>query len=162
MKFSSLSACCLLLTFAMWPATSQAQAQNANADIDALKMDYQTRIEALEKQLQDVQAQLIRLPEPNATPEAAPQVPVSPGALNPAISVVGNFLGRADNQKVFLPDGVTRIDNQFNLREAEVDMRVPVDPYADGVLITSFESDKPGEIEATIEEGYVNIRKLPR
>jgi hypothetical protein len=168
MKFSSLSACCLLLTFATWPATSQAQAQNANADIqalraqiDALKMDYQTRIEALEKQLQDVQAQLIRLPEPNVTPEAAPQVPVSPGALNPAISVVGNFLGRADNQKVFLPDGVTRIDNQFNLREAEVDMRVPVDPYADGVLITSFESDKPGEIEASIEEGYVNIRKLP-
>jgi hypothetical protein len=40
-------------------------------------------------------------------------------------------------------------------------MRVPVDPYADGVLITSFESDKPGEIEASIEEGYVNIRKLP-
>ena len=40
-------------------------------------------------------------------------------------------------------------------------MRVPVDPYADAVLITSFESEIPGQIEASIEEAYINIRKLP-
>jgi hypothetical protein len=54
-----------------------------------------------------------------------------------------------------------RIDNKFNLREAEIDMRVPVDPYADGVLIAAFESETPGEFSVGIEEGYVNIKKLP-
>jgi hypothetical protein len=110
----------------------------------------------------EVQTHLLRVPEPETAPvTAAATAPVSPGALNPAISVVGNFLGRADNQKVFASDGVTRIDNQFNLREAEIDMRVPVDPFADAVLITAFESEIPGEIETSIEEGYINIRKLP-
>jgi hypothetical protein len=170
MKTSSLSTFCLPLALALVPATLQAQGAIQNADvqalrtqIEALRTEYQGRIQALEKQLESIQAQMLRLPEPEAAPAAA--VPataqVSPGALNPAISVVGNFLGRADNQKVFLEDGTTRIDNQFNLRETEVDLRVPVDPFSDAVLITSFESERPGQIEATVEEGYVNIRKLP-
>jgi hypothetical protein len=58
--------------------------------------------------------------------------------------VVSNFLGGRTNQKVFLDGTPTRIDNTFNLREAEIDMRVPVDPYADAVLITAFESEVPG------------------
>jgi len=147
-------------------------AQNANqaadvaalrAQLDALKTDYQARIQDLEKQLQEIQSQLIRLPlEPSTTPStAAASVPVSPGALNPAISVVANFLGRGDNRKVYLDDGVTRADNTMNLREAEIDFRVPVDPYSDAVLITSLESEKPGQFSATVEEGYINIRKLP-
>src|SRR5438034_5381601 len=48
-----------------------------------------------------------------------------------------------------------------NLREAEIDMRVPVDPYADGVLITSLESETPGRFSVDVEEAYVNIKKLP-
>jgi hypothetical protein len=148
MRSSSLSTFCLLLAVTMSPALLQAQTPNADvqalrAQLEALKTEYQTRIAALEKQLEEVQTQLLRVPEPE--PAAAPTpAPVGPGALNPAISVVGNFLGRADNQKVFLADGVTRIDNQFNLREAEIDFRAPVDPYADAVLISSFESDSPG------------------
>ena len=165
MRSSSLSTFCLLLAVTMSPALLQAQTPNADvqalrAQLEALKTEYQTRIAALEKQLEEVQTQLLRVPEPEPAAAPAP-APVGPGALNPAISVVGNFLGRADNQKVFLADGVTRIDNQFNLREAEIDFRAPVDPYADAVLISSFESDSPGDIEATLEEGYVNIRKLP-
>jgi hypothetical protein len=49
----------------------------------------------------------------------------------------------------------------MNLREAEVDFRVPIDPYADGVLITSFESETPGQYSIDVEEGYVNLKKLP-
>ena len=172
MKISSLSIFCLPLALVVLPGTLQAQAQagNPTADIqalrtqiEALKTDYQARIESLEKQLEEVQAQLLRLPEPETTAPvaAAASAQVSPGALNPAISVVSNFLGRADNQKVFLDGTPTRIDNTFNLREAEIDMRVPVDPYADAVLITSFESEVPGQFTASVEEGYVNIRKLP-
>jgi hypothetical protein len=168
MKFSSLSISCLVLAFMVLPAALQAQTQNPNADIqalrtqlEALKTEYQARIESLEKQLEEVQAQMLRLPEAAPAAVAAAATPVSPGALNPAISVVSNFLGRADNQKVFLEGTPTRIDNTFNLREAEIDMRVPVDPYSDAVLITSFESEVPGQFTASVEEGYINIRKLP-
>lgn len=170
MKISSLSIFCLLLALTALPITLHAQAGNTNADIqalraqlDALKTEYQARITSLEKQLEEVQAQMLRLPEPDAAapPAAASNAPVSPGALNPAISVAANFLGRADNQKVFLEGTPTRIDNTWNLREAEIDMRVPVDPYSDAVLITSLESDVPGHFITSVEEGYINIRKLP-
>jgi hypothetical protein len=89
-----------------------------------------------------------------------PVVQSIPGALNPAISVIGNFVGRGDTQKVFNEDG-DRLDNKMNLREGEIDMRVPIDPYADGVLITSLESETPGAFSVDAEEAYVNIKKLP-
>ncbi len=160
-------------TFVLFFAASTAIAQTPTAadvtaikaQIDTLKADYEKRIQALETQLQELQTQMLQVaPEPagaaGPAPAAAATTPASPGALNPAISVVGNFVGRIDGQKVFNEDG-GRIDNQPNLREAEVDMRVPVDPYADGVLILSLESDTPGKFNADVEEGYVNIKKLP-
>ena len=134
------------------------------AQIDELKADYEKRIQGLEAQLEEIQKQLLQ-----AAPESAVEPPSQadgkavqsiPGALNPAISVVGNFVGRIDNHKVFNSD-LDRIDNKMNLREAEIDMRVPIDPYADGVLITSLESETPGQFSADVEEGYVNIKKLP-
>lgn len=87
-------------------------------------------------------------------------VQATPGALNPAVSAVGNFVARADSRKVFNTEGA-RIDNRLDLREGEIDMRVPVDPYADGVFIASFESEEPGRYSADVEEAYVNIKKLP-
>jgi hypothetical protein len=167
MKFSSLSMFCLLSALMLWPSLLQAQTGNADlqalrAQIEALKTEYQARIDGLEKQLEEVQAQMLRLPEPSAAPVAAPAAaPTSIGALNPAIAVSTNFLGRGDNQKVFAEDGFTRIDNTFNLREAEIDLRAPIDPYSDGVLITSLESEIPGQFNVSIEEGYINLRKLP-
>ncbi len=153
------------IVFGQAPAAAQAADVAAlRAQIDALKADYEKRIQALETQLEEIQSKMLQLPETDLTggqpAAAAPTVPTSFGALNPAISVVGNFVARADNQKVFTEDG-DRIDNRMNLREAEIDMRVPIDPYADGVLITSLESAKPGEFSVDVEEGYVNIKKLP-
>jgi hypothetical protein len=132
------------------------------AEIDALKADYEKRIQALETQLEELQAQMLRVSTDAevAPAAAAPPAPTMPGALNPAISVIGNFVGRIDDQKVFTPD-LERVDNNVNLREAEVDMRVPVDPFADGVLIMSLESEVPGNFNVDVEEGYVNVKKLP-
>ncbi len=143
-------------------APTAAEVNAVRAQIDALKADYEKRIQALETQLQEIQAQMLQIaPDSFAGEAAAPTtVPTSPGALNPAISVIGNFVGRIDNQKVFNNEGV-RIDNQPGLREAEIDLRVPVDPYADGVLILSLESESPGKFMADVEEGYVNVKKLP-
>ncbi len=130
-------------------------------------------IEALKRQLANMQQQMQKMmerieqleQEKSAQAESPPQpaqssVQLVPGALNPAISVIGNFVGRGDSQRVFNGDG-DRISNKFNLREAEIDMRVPVDPFADGVLIASLESETPGKFSASVEEGYVTIKKLP-
>jgi hypothetical protein len=144
-------------------ATASPQAiEQLRAEIAALKAQYEERIKQLEVRLEALQTQMLRnMPEPSATASpVASTSQISPGALNPAISVVGNLVGRADSQKVF-SDAGPRLDNKITLREAEIDMRVPVDPYADGVLITSLESEAPSDFSVGVEEGYVNIKKLP-
>ena len=146
---------------AQTPSASDVQA--LRSQIEALKADYERRIQALETQLQDLQTQMLKVsPELGETSAvtAPPPAPTTLGALNPAISVIGNFVGRVDGKKIFNEDG-ERIDNNMNLREAEVDMRVPVDPFADAVFIMSLESEAPGKFSADVEEGYVNIKKLP-
>ncbi|MBI3939405.1 MAG: hypothetical protein HY315_01095 [Acidobacteria bacterium] len=143
--------------------------QGVKEQLDAMNAEHEKRIRELEAQVEQLQARMLQAAEPES--QLQPQVqPVSqaaggavqfiPGALNPALSVIGNFLGRADSRKVFNEEA-DRIDNKLNLREAEVDMRVPVDPYADAVLITSFESETPGHFSTDVEEGYVNIKKFP-
>jgi hypothetical protein len=150
------------------PASREASEQTAiealRAEIAAIRADYDNRIRQLESRLEELQAQMLRsAPETEIQP-AIPSATISSqtiaSTLNPAISVIGNLVGRADSQKVFNENG-TRIDNKLLLREAEIDMRIAVDPYADGVLITSLESESPSEFSAGVEEGYVNIKKLP-
>jgi hypothetical protein len=141
----------------------QPAIETLRAEIAALKTEYESRIKQLESRLEELQAQMLRsAPEAESPVVAAPPAAQQTiaGALNPAITVVGNLVGRADSQKAFNEDG-NRIDNKLILREAEIDMRVAVDPYADGVLITSLESETPGKFSVGVEEGYVNIKKLP-
>ena len=140
------------------PAAVLAQ----SSELDALR----SMVKGLEQQLQKALQRIDQLekdkaaePEPPPQP-AQPSAPSILGALNPAITVFGNFVGRGDSRRVFNEDG-DRISNKFNLREVEVDMRAPIDPYADGVLIASFESEAPGKFSVAVEEGYVNIKKLP-
>src|SRR5436309_15348162 len=98
-----------------------AALQALKAQIDAIKAEYEKRIKDLEDQVERLQLEMLR-----AAPEAEVQAQASlqasyrnvqsiPGALNPAISVVGNFVGRGDSTKVFNEDG-DRIDNKLNLR----------------------------------------------
>src|SRR5262249_46045557 len=143
--------CALLCAPLVWSDDNTAQQtqttlNDLKTQIETLKADYEKRIKDLESQVEQLQVQLLQAP---GAEEAAPAPPAAvvqsiPGALNPAISVASNFVSRSDDQKVFNEDG-NRIDNKLNLREAELDLRVPIDPYADGVLITSFESKTPGE-----------------
>jgi hypothetical protein len=144
---------------------SPARLEALKTQLDQIKVEYEKRIRDLEAQVQQLQLQMLQaVPESQLipSPQQAESRPVQsiPGALNPAIAVIGNFIGRADSQKVF-EEGGERIDNRFNLREAEIDMRVPIDPYADGVLVASFESAVPGTYRAEVEEGYAVIKKLP-
>lgn len=83
--------------------------------------------------------------------------------FNPRVTVFGNALWRIDDRKVTIgEDGdEERIDDTVNLREAEVDFRAAIDPYADGLLIVTLESEVPGEFEVGVEEGYAEIKHLP-
>ncbi len=137
---------------------SVATIEGLKAQLEALKSDYDQKIKDLQSQLELLQAQALQAPEQVAPSQQ--QVQAIPGALNPAIAVAMNFVGRADNQNVFNEDG-NPIDDRLNLREAELDLRVPIDPFADGLLIATLESETPGEFSADVEEGYVTIKKLP-
>ena len=165
MKLFRVTAACLLLAFvpSLEAQTPQDTAvQELKAQLEALKTETEARIKSLEDQIQQLQVQMLQAPGPEEAPPPAqqPAVQTIPGALNPAISVVTNFVGRVDS-KEFLAESGDVISDKMNVREAELDFRVPVDPYADGVLIAALESEVPGQFDTGIEEGYVNIKKLP-
>jgi hypothetical protein len=132
------------------PAQGQKQDDQKNAKLAREIDDLNERVDALEDELAKERL-------------ARSQVPQSAAAFNPAITVFGNFFARWDDQPVFLDDdpSAERVDDQMNLREAEIDFRAAIDPWADGVLIASFESEVPNEFTSEIEEGYIVLKKLP-
>lgn len=139
--------------------------QALKSQVELLKAEYDKRIKELESQIEALQLQMLRAaPEPEAAAPAAQQaaatVQTSPGALNPALTAVGNFVGQGNDMKIYSAEG-DRLDNKMNLREVELDLRAAIDPYADGVIITSFGSDTPGSFSASVEEAYATIKKLP-
>ena len=146
------------------PGANASALQAIQNQIRSLKAEYEKRIKDLEEQVAALQAQMLRgaaEAAPAAAAQAAPPpMPLIPGALNPAMTVVGSFLGRGDSQRIYNEDGA-RIDNRMTLRETELDLRAAIDPYADGVFIASIASETPGQYSASVEEAYVTIKKLP-
>ncbi len=131
--------------------------------------DIEKRLDALEKahadEIDDLHFEIQTLEQELAEMQAASRAgaPQSASIFNPGITVFGNFFARDDDQHVYLDDDPNqeRIDDQMNLREVELDFRAAIDPWADGVVIGTFESEVPNEFEAGIEEGYVVLKKLP-
>ena len=125
------------------------------------------RIRALEAQIQVLQAALgaaspVTAPQavaesaPTAPPEPKQEQPVSLGsassmakALNPDISVIGNFVGGTGRNP----------QNPFpslSMRESEFGFQAIVDPYARADFFLS--ADEHG---ASVEEGYITFTALP-
>lgn len=129
----------LAVCAALMCAASEAVPPPATPELEA-------RVAELERQMDD----LGTLAGPPA---------VGPNIFNPSITVFGNGLLRYDDRRLGEED--ERRDRHFNVREVEIDLRAPVDPFADGVLIAAFESELPGVFEAAIEEGFVTIKRLP-
>jgi hypothetical protein len=142
-----------------------AALQALKSQVEMLRAEYDKRIKELESQIEALQLQMLRgAPEAEAptasVQQAPPPVQSVPGALNPALTAIGNFVGQGNDMKVYSAEG-DRLDNKMNLREVELDLRTAIDPYADGVIITSFGSDTPGSFSASVEEAYATIKKLP-
>jgi hypothetical protein len=87
--------------------------------------------------------------------EQAGQLPVYGGAsaaakaLNPDISVIGDFLGSMGHNR-FSPTPA------FEMHESEVGFQAIIDPYARGDFFLSF-----GEEGVNLEEGYITFTALP-
>jgi hypothetical protein len=158
------------------PADPITQIRN---EIEELKRTYQERLDALEKRLDQMQAPAAApAPPPVASPPEAPPAPApapetapvpeapqaSPGLepagagggggptsnyFNPSVSVIGNFLSVA---------GQNRVEKRpsAELRESEVGLQAIVDPYARADFFLSF-----GESGVNVEEGFVTFTSLP-
>ena len=120
--------------------------------------------EALEKRVEQLEAgkgvsndelerRLQGLVAPGELQQQPPRPPSSPAFYDPAIGVFMDSVADAGNFDQRLGEDT---DN-FRLREAEVDMRLPLSPFAEGVAIFSWENAGNNEFEATVEEGYANI-----
>jgi len=95
-------------------------------------------------------------PTPTPVPEPAPSAPapaasqaVNPTFFNPAIAVIGNFLGSVGSNPV-------QPSPAFQVEESEISFQAVVDPYARADLFLSFTNDG-----VEVEEGYVTFLSLP-
>jgi hypothetical protein len=159
-----------LLALAPWlgavaPQDPAAAGQGQQITLEDLRKQLAELDEKHSDEIDELKFQIATLEQEVAAAKSAAQQgrAQSNNVFNPAITVFGNFLGRVDDIDVFLDDdpAAERVDDQMNLREAELDFRAPIDPWADGVLILSVESEVPNEFETSIEEGYLTLKKLP-
>lgn len=119
----------------------------------------EARVDRLEGERQrsaedeSIRAQLSSMIAPDEFADTAPHTVVPP-SFNPRISVftdavidAGDFdetRGRDDGDR-------------FSLRETVIDLRLPIAPWGEGVLITAFEDLGNSESETKIEEAYIDL-----
>src|SRR2546426_2390103 len=169
-------------TFAQAPTAADLAA--LRGQIDALKADYDKRIQALETQLQALQGQA--QPAPAAAQPAQPAPPQAPapaGAQQPPTVEVppgaqgaggpGGSLpvygGASAGSKVFNPDiavigdflgaaGSNKVnpDPALEMHESEAAFQAILDPYARADFFISF-----GEQGVNLEEGYLTFPAIP-
>ena len=70
-------------------------------------------------------------------------------ALNPDISVIGDFIGKAGGNSV-------QPTPSLEMHESEIGLQAIIDPYARGDFFISF-----GESGVNLEEGYITFTALP-
>lgn len=70
----------------------------------------------------------------------------TPASLNPDIAAIADFVGS------YSPDAESDFYNRMDVREVELDLRAPVHPRADGVLILAFHRDVHSPVFGEIHE----------
>ena len=165
----------LALLCALLSAVAPAQASEVSelrAQLDALKSEHQTQIQALESRLAQLESQVAAASAANASqvPQALPPVvPASgrgPNAFNPAISLIlsgryAQLSADPGNYQIagFLPAGdeLGPGTRGFNLGESELTLAANVDPYFFANLTAAIS----GENTISVEEAYVKTLALP-
>ena len=167
MKTPTYVLCTLFLATGLWaqqaPAAVPATPVSQPSTDDRIKA-LEAKILALESEVQDLKstqaAQTAALSAAAAPVEAAPApepapTPVLGGAtsmakaLNPDISLIGNFLGSAGHNPI-------DPSPSLEMRESELGIQAIVDPYARADVFLSF-----GETGVNLEEGFLTFTSLP-
>ncbi len=177
---------CVLLGSALPGWTQQPSPGNVSPCCDAIEQHLKAmedRIILLEGQVRLLKEQLAQAQATGAVGgetaaiAAAPAVPASPAtaavggaqlpvyggasaaakALNPDISVIGDFIGAAGHYPT-PPGSVIRQAGfqSLTMHESEVGFQAIIDPYARGDFFLSF-----GEEGVDLEEGYITFTALP-
>jgi hypothetical protein len=164
---------CLLLMAAV-PAHA-SEVDDLRAQLEAMKAEYQSRLQALETRLAQLEAQSAAPAPPVAEAAAAAPLPApSPAggggaagnAFNPAVAVI--LGGRYTHTSVdpsdyaiagFLPAGenVGPGKRSFNLDESELTLAANIDPFFFGNLTASISGDNT----ISVEEAFVKTLALP-
>jgi len=76
-------------------------------------------------------------------------------ALNPDVSVIGDFIGAAGNANA-PPLATLQPAPSLQMHESEIGLQAIIDPYARGDFFMSF-----GEEGVNVEEGYITFTALP-
>jgi hypothetical protein len=143
-----------------WCCISPVFAQDSTELLNRMRA-MEDRIKALEAEVQSLKGQAApaaaALPAAPAPQEAAAAAPVQLGgaggaaakALNPDISVIGDFVGGIGN-------AANRPTPSLEMHESEVGFQEVIDPYARADFFISF-----GEKGVDLEEGYITFTSLP-
>jgi hypothetical protein len=157
-------------------AGGQARASEVDelrAQLEAMKSEYQSRIQALESRLAQLEVQAAASPPAvAAAPVAAPSAAPSGGggnaatAFNPAVAVIlgGRYTQTSADPSSyaiagFIPagDAVGPGARSFNLDESELTLAANIDPYFFGNLTTAISGDNT----ISVEEAFVKTMALP-
>jgi hypothetical protein len=169
----------LVLAAAGVCSAQQAQASPDISALEQKVRDLEDRVVSLEGQLRQLKAQAAPA-APQPSPAAAPgAVPATQGqsatqqagaaaaaqgpeprlggagvsaakALNPDISVIGDFIGDAGHNPIVKTPA-------FEMHESELGLQAIVDPYARADFFISF-----GEEGVNLEEGFITFTALPK
>lgn len=123
-----------------------SEADRLKAELEALRLEFSSRIAALEARLQAVES-AGSAPAPPPALTAPPST--SSKVFNPDIAVIGDFLGAAGKS----PGGG---EPALSMHEAELSLQAIVDPYARADVFLTF-----GPEEVGLEEGYLTFPTLP-
>ncbi|OGU28690.1 MAG: hypothetical protein A2X67_09105 [Ignavibacteria bacterium GWA2_55_11] len=85
----------------------------------------------------------------------------TPIVFNPRTTAFLNFSARMDDRAVFDEEGIAEISNKMFLRSVELDLRAPVDPYAEGIIILAVEDEAGTGFALDPEEAYGIMKRLP-
>jgi hypothetical protein len=117
--------------------------QNQDDELDRLE-------DTLDQRLRELENKIDAISRANA-----------PIVFNPRTTAFINVAARADDKTVYDSQGQTEIQNRPFLRTVELDLRAPVDPFAEAVAIISLEDEAGKGFGIDAEEAYGLIKRIP-
>jgi len=127
-------------------------------ELDSLKVASDSTDEARLEDLEERLEQRLAAIENKIDAVARASAPV---ILNPRTTAFLNFAARGDNRSVLDATGQSEISNRPFLRTVELELRNPVDPYAEAIAIISLEDEAGRGYAIDVEEAYGLIKRLP-